>query len=237
MERSFGALEGHGAQSWRSYFLTLPFCFVTLFVSFFPWSIKLPALTRRLWRQRDAIDKYLISGAAFIFILMTIVKTKLPHYTLIAFPLLSLLLAHHLFELPGSFRFPARAALTTLALSLGASLFVFPLVARTFPSAELFRQSRNDLLPGMDFANVDYFEPSVVWYFRGRTHGFFRGLNPDMVHKFMEAPGPRFAIMPVKIAQANYPELPPQWKSYHARGFTFVKGRPADLTMILKPTP
>ena len=105
VERSFGAMEGHGGQTLSSYFLTLPFYFVTVFVSFFPWSIKLPALTKRLWRERDGVDRYLICGTAIIFLLMTVIKTKLPHYTLTAFPLLSLLLARHLFALPGSPRF------------------------------------------------------------------------------------------------------------------------------------
>src|SRR5437762_3460585 len=118
VERSFGTLEGHGGQSWRSYLMTLPFYFGTVFISFFPWSIKLPALTKRLWRERDGVDKYLIVGAAIIFILMTVVKTKLPHYTLTAFPLLSLLLARHLFELPGSPRFAVRAAVAAVAVSL-----------------------------------------------------------------------------------------------------------------------
>ena len=237
VERSFGAMEGHGGQTWRSYLMSLPFYFVTIFISFFPWSIKLPALTKHLWRKRDGVDTYLISGAAIVFILMTIVKTKLPHYTLIAFPLLSLLLARHLFELHGSPRVAVRAAVAAVAVSLGVSLFVFPLVARTFPSAELFKKSRNDLLPEMDFANVDYFEPSVVWYFRSRAHGFFRGLEPDQVDKFMTYPGPRFVILPTELAETTYPQIPPGWKSYTARGFNFVKGKPKDLTMILKPTP
>ena len=236
LERSFGALEGHGGQTWRSYLGTLPFYFGTVFITFFPWSIKLPALTKHLWRKRDGIDKYLIVGVAIIFLLMTVVKTKLPHYTLPAFPLLSLLLARHLFELRGSPRFAARTAVTALALSLGVSLFLFPLVARTFPSAELFKKSRNDLLPEMEFANVDYFEPSVVWYFRGRAHGFFRGLDPDQVHKFMTFPGPRFVILPTKLAKEAYPKIPSEWKSYNARGFSFVKGKRIDLTMILKQT-
>ena len=51
VERSFGPMEGHGAQTFNSYLLTLPFYFVTVFVSFFPWSIKLPALTKHLWRE------------------------------------------------------------------------------------------------------------------------------------------------------------------------------------------
>jgi 4-amino-4-deoxy-L-arabinose transferase-like glycosyltransferase len=256
IERGFGALEGHGAQTWQSYLITLPFYFGTVFVSFFPWSIKLPALTKRLWRERDAVDRYLILGIALVFVLMTAVKTKLPHYTLIAFPLLSLLMARHLFSLRGFFvellrffprfrhrqsrvspRFAVRTAVIAVVVSLGVALLVFPLVAPTFPSAELFKKSRNDLLPEMDFANVDYYEPSVVWYFRRRAHGFFRGLPPEWVDKFMTNPGPRFVILPTELAKATYPQLPPGWKSYETRGVAFAKGKKAHLTMILKPTP
>src|SRR6202040_2232197 len=94
--RSFGAMEGHGANSLGVYLLLLPFYFVTIFASFFPWSIKLPSLTRKLWRSRDKVDIYLICGAAVIFLIFTLIKTKLPHYTLPAFPLLSLMLARHI---------------------------------------------------------------------------------------------------------------------------------------------
>ena len=41
------------------------------------------------------IDTYLLSGIAIIFVIFTLVSTKLPHYTLPAFPLLALLLARH----------------------------------------------------------------------------------------------------------------------------------------------
>src|SRR5882762_8726087 len=51
--RSFGAMEGHGANSLGFYLLLLPFYFATLFASFFPCSIKLPALAKKLWRDRD----------------------------------------------------------------------------------------------------------------------------------------------------------------------------------------
>ena len=62
-------------------------------------------LIRRMWRKqeagvtdpgysgRDKIDNYLLAGAGIIFIIFSLIKTKLPHYTLPAFPLLSLLLA------------------------------------------------------------------------------------------------------------------------------------------------
>jgi hypothetical protein len=94
--------------------------------------------------------------------------------------------------------------------------------------------ARNDLRPEMDFANVDYAEPSVVWYFRTRVRGFFRGLSPDQVEKFMNFPGPRFVIIPTPLAQALSAKIPPTWKTYRAKGFTIVKGRPTDLTLILK---
>jgi 4-amino-4-deoxy-L-arabinose transferase-like glycosyltransferase len=237
VERSFGAMEGHGGQTWNSYFLTLPFYFATVFLSFFPWSIKLPALTKRLWRERDGVDKYLISGTAIIFILMTIVKTKLPHYTLTAFPLLALLLARHLSALPGSPRFAMRVAVGAAVVFLGTALIGFPILARNFPTVQLFEKSQQDLSPEMHFGTVDYAEPSLVWYFRSRVHGYYWALKPEHVEKFMAFAGPKFVIMPTDVAKAIYPEIPPGWKTYTARGYNFAKGNRADLTMILKPTP
>jgi len=236
VERSFGAMEGHGGQTFSSYLLTLPFYFVTVFVSFAPWSIKLPALTKRLWRERDGTDKYLIWGTGIIFVLMTIVKTKLPHYTLTAFPLLSLLLARHLFALPGSPKFAVRAAVAAAVVSLGMAFIGFPIFARSFPTVQLFEKSKNDLLPDMHFGAVDYSEPSLVWYFRSRVHGFFWAGKPEQVKGYMAFWGPKFIIMPTDVATKLYPELPPGWKSYTAQGFNFPKGQRVDLTMILKPT-
>jgi len=233
VDRSFNVMEGHGANSWNTYLAAMPFYFLTVFVSFFPWSIKLPGLTKRLWRQRDATDSYLVSGILIVFVIFSLVKTKLPHYTLPAFPLLALLLARHLFEV-GSERFAKRAAMGALAAALAVAFIAFPLLAPTFPSAQLYKLSRNDLLPEMDFANIDYAEPSVVWYFRSRCHGFFRGLNPDQLEKFMNFEGPRFAIVPTAMAEAFSARIRPGWKTYRAKGFTLVHGRPTDLTMILK---
>src|SRR5260370_16840541 len=82
------------------------FFFMSVFGSFFPWSLKLPWLVRKLWRERKTgiadpgynvnnIDAYLLAGIGIIFIIFTLVKTKLPHYTLPAFPLLALLLPRH----------------------------------------------------------------------------------------------------------------------------------------------
>src|SRR5260370_18895265 len=82
--RSFGAMEGHGANSLGMYLLLLPFYFVTIFISFLPCSIKLPALTHQLSLKRDTIDNYLIRGGARIFFIFRLITTKHPHYSLCA---------------------------------------------------------------------------------------------------------------------------------------------------------
>ena len=141
LTRSFMTLEGHGASSFGMYVLLLPFYFVTVFISFFPWSIKLPWLIRKLWRNREAgvihlrqgyggqaaagysgspIDIYLLSSIAIIFVIFTLVSTKLPHYTLPAFPLLALLLARHWHQ--GAAVESRRFPFTTIAIATACFL-------------------------------------------------------------------------------------------------------------------
>ena len=260
--RSFGAMEGHGANSLGAYLLLLPFYFVTLFASFFPWSIKLPWLVRTLWREqeagvddpgysgRDNIDNYLIAGTAIIFIIFTLIKTKLPHYTLPAFPLLSLLLARHwLGQRTPLAPAPTAAerrrslfkpiAITSACLYLILALFVALFGARFFPAWQLYRESREYLRPEMQFGAVDYNEPSLVWYFRSpeSVRGWLAApaLHPTIVQRFMEQPGPCFVILPTDLANKIYPALPNDWKDFRARGFNIAKGKRVDLTLVLKP--
>ena len=247
--RSFGAMEGHGANSLGAYLLLLPFYFVTVFASFFPWSIKLPWLAKQLWRNRGAavgarsdrpgnkIDNYLLTGAAIIFFIFTLAKTKLPHYTLPAFPLLSLLLAWRWIDSETPTRFLKKSAVAAVCVYFALALFVAPFAAQLFPAWQLFRQSRDYLRPEMQFASVDYNEPSLVWYFRSRVRGWLQtpALRPTNVQRFMEQTGPRFVILPTELAGKIYPTLPNDWKNFRGCGFNIAKGKQADLTLILKP--
>src|SRR5438477_4546351 len=190
--RSLGAMEGHGANSLGIYLLLIPFYFVTIFASFFPWSIKLPALTKKLWRSRDKTDIYLIVGVVIIFIIFSLIKTKLPHYTLPAFPLLALVAARHI----NSERFLRAAAVAATCLYLVLGFFVAPFVARFFPATQLYRESRDSLRPEMEFGAVDFQEPSLVWYFRSRAKGWMTPLKQKNAAEFMEKTGPRFVILP-----------------------------------------
>jgi hypothetical protein len=257
--RSMGAMEGHGWNSLGGYILLLPFYFLTVFVSFFPWSIKLPSLLKRLWRKRDNIDCYLISGVAIIFIIFSLVKTKLPHYTLPAFAMLALLLARHWgreedsaqqiekakpltsnesnTETPVNARFHSffrRIAITTACVWIAIALVVPPLVTPFFPAYQLFQQSRAHLQPKMQFASVEFEEPSLVWYFRSRVKGFLTRLNKKNAVDFMASPGPRFIIMPTPLVQGLFPNQPQGWELFPTRGINIPKGKQVDLTLVLK---
>jgi 4-amino-4-deoxy-L-arabinose transferase-like glycosyltransferase len=247
--RSFMTLEGHGASSFGMYALLLPFYFVTVFISFFPWSIKLPWLIRKLWQKAKAgvdvpgysgilIDTYLLWGIAIIFVIFTLVSTKLPHYTLPAFPLLALLLARHWQQ--GSAIESRRSRFTTIAVAIACvwiavALVVPPIVARFFPAYQLLQVSRASLQPNMQFAAVEFQEPSLVWYFRSRVQGFLTPLNKRRAAEFMSEPDPRFIVLPTPVAGELFANPPASWRFFTINGFNIAKGKRVDLTLVLKP--
>jgi 4-amino-4-deoxy-L-arabinose transferase-like glycosyltransferase len=248
VSRSFTTLEGHGASSLGMYVLLLPFYFLTVFISFFPWSIKLPWLVRKLWRGRtagindpgynmDKLDTYLLSGIAVVFVIFTLVSTKLPHYTLPAFPLLALLLARHWLKGAAESRrslFTGIAIATACAL-IAIALVVPPMVARFFPAYQLFQVSHTSLQPDMQFAAVEFQEPSLVWYFRSRVKGFLTPLKKHRAAEFMSTPGPRFIVLPTPIAGEFFANPPESWRFFTVSGFNVAKGKRVDLTLVAKP--
>jgi 4-amino-4-deoxy-L-arabinose transferase-like glycosyltransferase len=252
--RSFGAMEGHGANSFGMYLLLLPFYFVTIFLSFFPWSLKLPWLIRKLWGERkvgilrlrqgyrgradpdyngNKINNYLVIGIAIIFVIFTLVKTKLPHYTLPAFSLLSLLLARHwVHQRTAIFK---AIAVVTACLWLAIALIVPPFIARSFPAYALFQESREYLRSEMQFGVVNYEEPSLIWYFRSRVRGWMTSFSAASASQFMAEGGPRFVVLPSQVAAKIFPNQPPNWKTFSAHGFNIAKGKRVDLALVLKP--
>ena len=231
VERSVATMEGHGASSAWMYLALLPFYFVTVFASFFPWSLKLPGLWKNLRARRDGTDQFLLAGGLVIFGIFTLVQTKLPHYTLPAFPLLALLVARRIESLR-----PSKALPTAMtAIYLGVALFFSPFLARFFPSYTLANDSRPNLKPEMEFAAVDFTEPSLVWYFRDRVHGFMTPLKRKEAGEFMSRSGSRFIVLPTASMAEIFPNVDASWRSYRATGFNIPKGRRVDLTMLLKP--
>ena len=60
----------------------------------------------------------------------------------------------------------------------------------------------------MQFASVEFEEPSVVWYFRSRVQGFLTRLNKKNAVDFMSKPGPRFVIVPTLLRGHFFPIAP-----------------------------
>src|SRR5438046_5686956 len=233
--RSFATMEGHGANSFAMYLLLLPFYFVTVFASFFPWSIKLPWLAKQLWQRRDKIDNYLLTGAASIFSIFMLVNRKLPPYTLPAFPLLALLLARKLAAEKAATRFFRSCAFASVSVYLAIAFIVPPVVARFFPAYQLCREARDYRRPGMEFGGVSFRDPSVLWYLCGRVHGILAPLNNSRAADFMTQTGPRFVIVPTSLATTLFPNNPRDWKMFSTRCFNVDKGKQVDLTLVLKP--
>ncbi|PYK73986.1 MAG: hypothetical protein DME42_05460, partial [Verrucomicrobia bacterium] len=231
VQRSIATMEGHGASSAWMYLALLPFYFVTVFATFFPWSIKLPALWKNLRAHRDSTDQFLLAGALIIFGIFTLVQTKLPHYTLPAFPLLALLVARRFESLRLSRALPVAATMVYLAIAL----FVSPFLARFFPSYTLANNSRSNLKSEMEFGAVDFTEPSLVWYFRESVHGFMTPLKRKEAAEFMSRSGGRFIVLPTASVPEIFPNVDTSWHSYRASGLNVVKWRLVDLTMFLKP--
>ena len=233
--RSVVAMEGHGARSFGAYIASLPFYFAAIFITFAPWSLKLPALGKKLWQRRDPLDNYLLGGIALVFVIFTLVKTKLPHYTLPAYPLLALLLAKMLAEAPNGRRFVRRASIAGVVVAL-AIVAATPIAARYSPSLQLMRAARPDLTPDMEFGAVSYNEPSLVWYFRKHINGYMSDLDRKSVQPFMDKPGARFVVLPTEMAAQLYTTVPDGWKTYRVQGVNAAKLKPVDLTLLLKPS-
>jgi 4-amino-4-deoxy-L-arabinose transferase-like glycosyltransferase len=95
IHRSTGVIDGHGLSGVLGFIGTFPLYFLTFFVSFFPWSTRVPMNLRRWWpeRSRDTLGWYLLMQALIVFLAFSCVRTKLPHYTMPAFPCIALWLA------------------------------------------------------------------------------------------------------------------------------------------------
>src|SRR5262249_40988680 len=160
------------------------------------------------------IDTYLITAIAIIFTIFTFASTKLPHYTLPAFPLLALLLARHWERATaedGRSSF-AGIAIPTACVWIAIAMVVPSTVARFFPAYQLFQQSRASLQPNMQFASVEFTEPSLVWYFRSHVNGFLTPMNERGAAEFMNLSGPRFVVLPAMTAASIFSTPPAEWK-------------------------
>jgi len=237
IQRSLGVLDGHGAAGWLGWLTLTPFYLLTIFFSFFPWAFRVPTGLRNWWptRHTDIFGWYLLTQAALVFVVFSIVRTKLPHYTLPAFPCLALWLAKAGEDgllkpwRPG--RMAAGMTILILALALSIGLVLGPL----FVGGNLFEKARPQLKPGMKFAAVEYTEPSLVWKFRLVLTNDMAELPPNEAVDFTRRPTPSVLIMPTRWYEEHQGELGTNFMVVQARGMNWVKFIPAELTALIHP--
>lgn len=90
--RAIEPLEHHGGD----FLLYLPYYLPVIVIGFFPWTLYLPGAFLALYRGRIGglpCRALLISWMLSVFIIMTLVITKLPHYVLFIWPAMALAVA------------------------------------------------------------------------------------------------------------------------------------------------
>jgi len=234
--RSLGIMEGHGGPGWIGFVLTLPLYFVTFFFSFFPWSLQMPSALRIWWpsRREDLLGWYLLVQASLVFATFTLVRTKLPHYTMPAFPALSLWLALRVGSKSGSARWIGLRAATMCALALLVTLRGFVLARPYFVAANLWHQGQPFCTSQMEFATVDFNEPSLVWEFRHELTNYDQQLTMAQAGPFLLKEGPRLLILPTKEFSGELRTLATNAITFRSAGIDTARFRRIDLTAVIK---
>lgn len=255
--RSVAPMQSHGGNGLIGYLLSLPFYLFTIFFSFFPWSIFLPGTISRLRRGVDLPERYLLGGIALVFLVFTLIQTKLPHYTLPAFPLLAILTAKYLdsavLALPdvASWSFKRRGEVwrsrsfpivlarflpwATVLLYVLVALVGFSWLAPYFPSKVAYESAKQSLTPQTRVAYTGYDEQSLVWYFRYSVEPFLVHLAPQEVAHFLES-APSAVCVATKSDLAQI-AIDPNWKQVPISGFDFARWKIRHPGILPLPEP
>ncbi len=241
-DRMVSGFEGHGAGSFGWYLLFLPLYFVLFWVSALPWSPLLVTRRRQLFHcwQPDAADIYLLCNAALFFTVFTFMVTKLPHYTLPAFPFLALFFGKAWDDAGLSPEQPVRLMMkfgiwfALIALVVVPGLMM-PL-ANPSPTGMLVRDAGENLIPETQFALVDYDEPNVIWEMRRVALGFGRAIPAAQVVDFLREPGPHAVIMTQQLwrDEVKPPSLDADWHEYTEMGFNAARLKLITLVLVVK---
>lgn len=239
-----GDFQGHGTSSVGFYLATLPLYAVLFWVSALPWSALIVLYWRRLFTswKIDVADLYLILNAALIFIIFSLMTTKLPHYTLPAFPFLALLFARRWKSAGLSSGTPIELGVVAGGLFALFAVVLIPLGltnhATPSPIGELVRDAGANLKPDTQFALVDFQEPNAIWEMRSVVTSYGQLVGDEEAVSFLKEQGPRAIILSSDLWR-RFHILPgatdPTWKIYSARGFNAAKGEFINLTLVVKP--
>jgi 4-amino-4-deoxy-L-arabinose transferase-like glycosyltransferase len=243
-----GDFQGHGASSFGWYLLGVPLYLLLFWLSALPWSPLLLTHGRKLFGGwcADEADFYLLLNAGIVFLVFSLMVTKLPHYTLPAYPFLALFFARRWVMAGLSLQLPARLAggagiLLALVAAVGIPLALSAQVTPS-PVGVLIAEAKGVLTPDTEIALVDFQEPNAIWEVRRVVNGYVTVIPADQVTAWLKQPGSRAVIMitPVWVwDDVGFDPERAKWKIFLARGFNAAKINPfrwkwTDLTLVVK---
>jgi len=198
INRSLGVINRHGLTGTAGYLVLLPMYFATFFVSFLPWSLRVPGTLRRWWpeRQRDDLGWYLLLNAAVVFVVFSLVKTKLPHYTMPAFPLIALWLARQISGDTQVASWFGKRLAVMVTLILVVTLGVFTFARSHLLTLNLWNATQAHVRPETKIGCFGYVEPSLVWRFRAVTTNYVTFGKADLARDFLTNTPPFILVIP-----------------------------------------
>jgi 4-amino-4-deoxy-L-arabinose transferase-like glycosyltransferase len=233
INRSLDVINGHGSSGFLQFIALLPLYFLTFFVSFFPWSLRVPGALKKWWpeRQRDDLGWFLLVNALIIFTVFSLVKTKLPHYTMPAFPLLALWLARQISgEAKIALWFTRRLAVT-VGIILVVTVGGFGFARSHFLTQNLWNATHPYVKPETKIGCFGFSEPSLVWKFRAVTTNYLTLGELTQAKDFLTNAPPFILVVPTD-ALAKLPDTNGLLISVH--GLDVVKFKNRDLTAIVR---
>lgn len=234
---SVTVIQGHGGSSMGTYLLTLPVHLLLFFPFFFPWSLQAPWLATRLWRRenRSDADLYLLAGIGLTYLVFSLGRTKLPHYTYPAFPLLALLLAGQWFAARRPTVALRRWTLAIVAVNTVAGLAVAPIAGSMMQPARIWREVEPLLKPETQCGLVKFTEPSAIWYFRSKLKPHTVKLRTDAAMDFLTTDVPRVVIIPTAVADAITSPGVSAFRLLDSGGWGIVPKVRLKLTILANP--
>ena len=210
-------------------------------MSALPWSPLLVIHRKKLFAgwKADPVDTYLLLNAGLIFLVFSLMVTKLPHYTLPSFPLIALCVVRRWKNCglsPGTF--------TELGWITGFILALLTIVAvpvalanhaTPSPVGVLVREARGVLTPETEFAVVDFQEPNAIWEMRRVVKGYSQPLAESQILSFLSQPGPHAVVLSIDaFGRLMGRRSATPGKVFFAHGFNAAKGRFNELALVVK---
>jgi 4-amino-4-deoxy-L-arabinose transferase-like glycosyltransferase len=231
--RSVGVIDGHGVAGALGFIALLPLYFVTFFVSFFPWSTRIPGSLRSWWptRKRDDFGWYLLLQVLIVFAVFSCVRTKLPHYTIPAFPLIALWFARQIANEKNSTVWFGKRIIAMTILIFVITLGLFPIARNYLLTENLWHSVKPYVHPETKIACLGYTEPSLVWKFRSISTNLVTLGSVKLAADFLTNPPPFILVLPTQDLN-HLPDTNGLCLQVH--GLDMVKFRNRNLSVLVR---